>query len=436
MSKRIFARCGFSLKSVNNSHRMISWILVLLPLTVIATGCCGGTGNTVGQIEAPEGFVELFNGRDLSGWKGVMAKPYNNPLKRAELSDQADADALMRKHWHIVEGVLFFDGGGSNLATIREYGDFEMLVDWKLMHNNGDSGIYLRGLPQVQIWDPAQHKTGSGGLYNNKTHPSRPEVIADNPIGQWNTFRIKMIGEKVTVHLNDKLVVDNVTLENFLDRSQPVFTRGQIELQCHGDPICFRNIFIREIPRPKEFVSLFNGRDLTGWQGDTKGYVVEDGRIICRPGGNLYTEKQYSDFVLRFEFKLTPGANNGLGIRTPQNVDAAYFGMELQILDNSADIYKNLQPYQYHGSIYGVVAAKRGFQKPLGQWNRQEVIAKGNHIKVILNGETIVDADIEQASKDGTADGRSHPGLKHKSGYIGFLGHGSVVEFRNIYIQE
>jgi len=442
MSKRIFARCGFSLKSVNNSHRMISWILVLLPLTVIATGCCGGPGNAVGQIEAPEGFIELFNSKDLSGWKGVMAKPYNNPLKRAELSDeacaraQADADELMRKHWHIVEGVLFFDGGGSNLATIREYGDFEMLVDWKLMHNNGDSGIYLRGLPQVQIWDPAQHKTGSGGLYNNKTHPSRPEVIADNPIGQWNTFRIKMIGEKVTVHLNDKLVVDNVTLENFLDRSQPVFTRGQIELQCHGDPICFRNIFIREIPRPKEFVSLFNGRDLTGWQGDTKGYVVEDGRIICRPGGNLYTEKQYSDFVLRFEFKLTPGANNGLGIRTPQNVDAAYFGMELQILDNSADIYKNLQPYQYHGSIYGVVAAKRGFQKPLGQWNSQEVIAKGNHIKVILNGETIVDADIEQASKDGTADGRSHPGLKHKSGYIGFLGHGSVVEFRNIYIQE
>jgi len=452
MSKRIFFGCNFSLKNVNNYRQMISWILVLLPLTVIAAGCCGpmakpaagssGTGHTVSQIEAPDGFVALFNGKDLSGWKGVMAKPYNNPVKRAELSDeeyvkaQADADTLMRKHWHVVEGVLFFDGGGSNLATIREYGDFEMLVDWKLMGDNGDSGIYLRGLPQVQIWDPAQHKTGSGGLYNNKTYPSKPDVIADNPIGQWNTFRIKMIGEKVTVHLNDKLVVDNVTLENFLDRSQPVFTRGQCELQCHGDPIGFRNIYSREIPRPKEFVSLFNGRDLTGWQGDVKGYVVEDGRIICRPGGNLYTEKQYSDFSQRFEFKLTPGANNGLGIRTPQNVDAAYFGMELQILDNTAEIYKNLQPYQYHGSIYGVVAAKRGFQKPLGQWNSQEVIAKGNHIKVILNGETIVDADIEEAGKDGTVDGRSHPGLKRKSGHIGFLGHGSVVEFRNIYIQE
>jgi len=452
MSKTITTRRSFSLESVKGIRRIVCWMLVLVLPAVIAAGCCGwtvkpvasssGSSYAVSQIEAPEGFVVLFNGKDLSGWKGVMARPYNNPVKRAELSDeeyvkaQADADALMRKHWHVVEGVLFFDGGGFNLATIREYGDFEMLVDWKLMGDRGDSGIYLRGFPQVQIWDPAQHKTGSGGLYNNKTHPSKPDVVADNPIGQWNTFRIRMIGEKVTVHLNDKLVVDNVTLENFLDRSQPVFSNGQIELQCHGDPICFRNIFIREIPRPKEFISLFNGRDLTGWQGDTKGYIVEDGKIVCRPGGNLYTEKQYSDFVLRFEFKLSPGANNGLGIRTPQNVDAAYFGMELQILDNSADIYKNLHPYQYHGSIYGVAAAKRGYQKPLGQWNSQEVIAKGNHIKVILNGETIVDTDIEQASKDGTVDGRSHPGLKRKSGHIGFLGHGSVVEFRNIYIQQ
>jgi len=190
---------------------------------------------------------------------------------------------------------------------------------------------------------------------------------------------------------------------------------------------------------PRGFVSLFNGTDLTGWIGDTDGYVVEDGNIKCQPGGNLYTEKEFSDFILRFEFKLTSGANNGLGIRTRPGVNAAYDGMEIQILENTADKWKNLKPYQYHGSIYGVVPAdpaKRGVQKPVGEWNTEEVIAKGNHITVIVNGETIVDADIAEAAKDGTMDKHPHPGLFNKTGNIGFLGHGSVVEFRNIYIKE
>lgn len=390
----------------------------------------------------PAGFVALFNGKDLTGWKGLLASPNDNPIKRAQLSPealaaaQAKADAKMRKHWTVKDGVLKFDGGGYSLATIKNYQDFEMLVDWKVLHPRGDSGIYLRGTPQVQIWDPDQHKTGSGGLYNNQKNPSKPTSIADNPIGQWNRFRIKMIGQKVTVHLNGKLVVDDVVLENYWNRKLPIFPSEQIELQCHGDPIDFRNIYIREIDREEGFVSLFNGKDLTGWIGDTNGYVAEGGRILCKPGGNLYTAKQYSDFVLKFDFKLTPGANNGLGIRTPAKGDAAYQGMELQILDNTADKYKNLRPYQYHGSVYGVIPAKRGFQSPVGQWNSQTVIAKGSRITVILNGETIVDGDIKEASKDGTMDKRSHPGLLNESGHIGFLGHGSVVEFCNIRIKE
>lgn len=407
-----------------------------------------GSGHTVPRMQAvsqpkvPEGFVALFNGKDLSGWKGLLAKPNDNPIKRAKLSGkklakaQAKADKSMRKHWKVVDGVLQFDGDGFSLATIRKYEDFEMLVDWKIVHPNGDSGIYLRGSPQVQIWDPAFKKFGSGGLHNNKKNPSKPAVIADNPIGQWNTFRIKMIGDKVTVHLNDKLVVDNVTMENYWDRKQPIFPSEQIELQCHGDPIHFKNIFIREIE--EGFVSLFNGKDLTGWVGDTDGYIVEDGKIVCKPGGNLYTEKQYSDFVFRFDFKLTPGANNGLGIRTPRDVNAAYQGMEIQILENTAEKWAKLKDYQYHGSIYGVVPAKRGYLKPVGQWNSQEVIAKGKHITVKLNGKTILDADeadIDRAIKEGTMDGRSHPGLKRTTGHIGFLGHGSVVEFSNIRIK-
>ncbi|MBE0537385.1 MAG: DUF1080 domain-containing protein [Phycisphaerae bacterium] len=391
---------------------------------------------------APEGFVALFNGKDLTGWKGLLASPNDNPAKRAALDAaklkelQAKADETMRAHWSVDNGVLHFDGRGFSLATARNYADFEMLVDWRVVEPRGDSGIYLRGSPQVQIWDPQQHGVGSGGLYNNKQNPDKPLVTADNPIGTWNTFRIRMTGEKVTVYLNGLLVVDNVVLENYWDRSIPIFSSEQIELQCHGNPIDFANIFIREIPRPGEFRPLFNGRDLAGWIGDTKGYVVEDGKIVCKPGGNLYTEEQFDNFRMKFEFKLTPGANNGLGIRTPPGGDAAYVGMELQILDDTAKIYENLQPYQYHGSIYGVVPAKRGYQKPVGEWNSQEVIADGTKIKVILNGETIVDADIQPAIDNGAMDGRPHPGLKRKTGHIGFLGHGSVVEFRNIQIRR
>ena len=184
------------------------------------------------------------------------------------------------------------------------------------------------------------------------------------------------------------------------------------------------------------FVALFNNYDLTGWFGDTRGYVVEDGVMVCKPGGNLYTEKEFSDFIFRFEFKLTPGANNGLGIRAPGTGDAAYAGMELQIIDNTADMYKNLRPYQYHGSVYGIVPAKREYLKPVGEWNAEEVRASGRRITVILNGEIIVDADLDDALAHGAMDGHEHPGAKRDRGHIGFLGHGSRVEFRDMRIKE
>jgi hypothetical protein len=247
------------------------------------------------------------------------------------------------------------------------------------------------------------------------------------------------------VYLNGIKVVDDVVMENYWQRDKPIYPNGQIELQSHGSKLYFRNIFIREITNELNeqeqkdgFELMFNGEDLTGWQGNTKGYVVRDGMICVEPelgGGNLYTDRQYGDFIMRFEFKLTPGANNGLGIRTPLNVNAAYNGMELQILDNTADKYKNLKPYQYHGSIYGVVPAKRGYLKPVGDWNYQEVIAKGNRITVNLNGTTIVDADIKEAGTPKTMDAREHPGLFNKKGYIAFCGHGDKLAFRSLRIK-
>jgi hypothetical protein len=163
-------------------------------------------------------------------------------LKAAE--DKATIEAL--KHWSVVEGVITYDGKNDSLATARDYKDFELHVDWKI-GDNGDSGIYLRGSPQIQIWDPKYWKIGSGGLYNNQKNPSKPTSIADNPIGEWNRFIILMQGEKVTIYLNGVLVVQNVTLENYWDRTQPIFPTGQIELQHHGNPIFFKNVYLREL---------------------------------------------------------------------------------------------------------------------------------------------------------------------------------------------
>lgn len=226
----------------------------------------------------PEGFVALFNGKDLTGWKGLMGAPLDNPVLRAQASKEQFekstkyANGLMKQHWTVKDGILHYDGKGKSLATAKDYGDFEMMVDWKIQ-SGGDSGIYLRGTPQVQIWDPNKKPAagvGSGGLYNNFIGAHDPLKRADKPVGEWNSFWIKMVGDKVWVKLNGELVVDGVVMENYwlreleqarqkAEKSEgkgpstrpvgPMFPTGQIELQHHRSPLAFKNIYIKELPR-------------------------------------------------------------------------------------------------------------------------------------------------------------------------------------------
>ncbi len=324
--------------------------------------------NYLQTMAGQTGFVSIFNGKDLSGWQGLATDPVNKQkLTSKELKElQRFADKKLLENWSVRDNSIVFNGEGDNLCSVKEYGSFELIVDWKIT-KKGDSGIYLRGSPQVQIWNTARvevgAQVGSGGLYNNQMHESNPLVVADNPIGDWNTFHITMLGDRVTVYLNGVLVVDNVVMENYWDRSIPIFPTGSIELQAHGTNLAFRDIYVKDL-KPAEynlseeeiedgFVALFNGHDLSGWTGKNHSYKVEEGNMVIRPrkgGGNLYTEREYSDFIYRFEFKLTPGANNGLGIRTPT-----------------------------------------------------------------------------EATKNGPMDGKDHPGLKRSMGHIGYLGHGEYV---------
>ena len=409
-------------------------------------------------VKAPDGFVALFNGVDLDGWHGM---PHVDPREVAKLPEAkraaqfAEWTADARKHWSVQGGDLVNDGYGAYLTTDKDYGDIELRIDYKTVAQ-ADSGIYLRGTPQVQIWDTTKEggkhnlgaDKGSGGLWNNSPGaPGKdPLVLADRPFGEWNSLRIIQLGARTTVYLNGKLVVDDAPMENYYDRNSPLFPKGPIQLQTHGGEIRWKNIFLREIPadeankllsaRADGFHSIFDGKSTDGWKGAVDSYEIVDGAIRGKDGkgGVLYHDKELKDFVARVEFRLPPGGNNGLAIRYPGHGDAAYDGMtELQILDDTATKYDHLDPRQYCGSVYGQVPAKRGYLRPVGEWNFEEVTVKGSKIKVELNGTVIVDADLSTV-KDFMANS-PHPGKDLTSGFFGFAGHSDPVAFRNIAIK-
>ena len=413
------------------------------------------------ENSAPAGFTTLFNGQDLSGWHGmgtfdIRKLDAMTPEEREK--NRAAGIEDLNQHWKVENGELVNDGKGLYLTTDKDYGDVELYVDYKMLPQ-GDSGVYLRGTPQVQIWDytdPAKFKLGadkgSGGLWNNSPGaPGKdPLVLADKPFGEWNTFHIIQTGARTTVYLNDKLVVDHATWENYFDKQRklPLYATGPIQLQTHGSEIRWRNVFVREIPADEaneildkhndtSFETVFNGKDFDGWEGDLDNYDVIDGVIRCKAGkgGNLFTKAEYGDFAVRLEFKLPPAGNNGLAIRYPGKGHVAYDAMcELQVLDSEHPKYAKLDPRQYHGSVYGMVPAVRGYLRPTGQWNFQEVTVRGSTIKVELNGSVILDADVSQA-KDFMANS-PHPGKDLKTGRFGFAGHNDPVEFRDIRIKR
>lgn len=441
----------------------------------------------------PPGFVALFNGIDLKGWYGWGTQDpqdFRNmsPEEKLEYKKKSIYGGLLNKkgvdagdhinaHWRVDNDELVNDGKGLYLTTDKEYGDFELLVDYK-MQPLGDSGIYLRGIPQVQIWDSTEEKKfklgadrGSGGLWNNKRNEGKyPLVRTDRPFGEWNHFRIKMIGERVTVELNGEIVVQNAVMDNFFAHRKkkntgntsesisllvpPVPPRGPIQLQTHGSEIRWRNIYIREISTSEadtflrsqnesEFVELINGKDLSDWQGATDSYEVREGNIVCKPskGGDLLTKDSFGDVTVRVEFKLPTAGNNGIALRVPEGGHSAHDGMEIQIIDDDgynarlASAGKpGLKDYQHHGSLYFCVGAKQGYLRPAGEWNFEEIIICDQELTVTLNGTCILDVQLD--TLDRSKLDHVPGGLSRKEGFIGFAGHNDPVEFRSFKVKK
>ncbi|MFO1095685.1 MAG: family 16 glycoside hydrolase [Planctomycetaceae bacterium] len=427
--------------------------------TTLALAGAGDAAPT-DSSKPPDGFRAIFNSKDLTGWHGM---PHFDPRELAKLEpdarkakiDEWTADA--KQHWSVDNGELVNDGHGAYLTTDEEFGDYELLIDYKTVPL-ADSGIYLKWTPQVQIWDWREEggkwklgaDKGSGALWNNhEGDPARfPTVLADKPFGEWNSFRILQLGARTSVWLNGKEVVHHGTLENFWDRKSPLFPKGQIQLQTHGGEIRWRNIFVREIGAEEAnklltaqtgdgYKSIFNGKDLSDWQGAVDNYEVVDGNLRCKAGhgGELFTKEEYGDFQVRLEFKLPPGGNNGLIIRYPGKGQPHIDGMtELQVLDTEHEMYKKIDPRQAHGSVYGAIPAARGFLRPTGEWNFQEVTVKGHNITVELNGNVILNADCSQVKE--FMGGYDHPGITRLKGYFGFAGHNDPVEFRRVEIRK
>lgn len=408
----------------------------------------------LGKIPAA-GFA-LLPTQGLTGWTAVAAAPVGGKkLSARQLAQLRKAAAeAVAANWSAADGGLAFAGKApAAVGTEKQYENFELWLEWR---SEGEAGIGVRSMPLVRLG-------GSAGT-GLKGADKAAETVADNAPGVWNTLYMKVVDDRITLIGNGVKIAENAVMANTRTPGEAIAVQGPVELLGLEAPAAFRNLYICELPStpvyelsPEEaaqgYEVLFDGRSLHKWTGNTTNYVPLDGTIDVTASyggsGNLYTVREYGDFDLRFEFRfLREGVNNGIGIRTPMGVDAAFHGMEIQVLDHDAPIYKNLQVYQQHGSVYGVIPAERVVFGQLGTWNTMEIHAVGDRIRVTVNGRVILDGDIREACQghnvapDGskknpyTVDHRNHPGLFNEKGHLGLLGHGAGIQFRNLRVLD
>lgn len=410
----------------------------------------------------PPGFVPLFNGRDLAGWRGGDTFDHRKLLAmgRDERERQIEKWSIeLAPHWRVENGELCSSGVGWLLTTERDFGDFELLAEYQI-EARADTGIYLRGVPQVQLWDPTDRQLaaygadkGSGGLWNNPPgSPGQlPLVRADKPAGEWNAMRIQMVGARVSVWLNGRLVVDHAIMANFFDAARPVIPRGPIQLQTHGGMVRWRRLFLREIPATEanrilaergngeRYRPLWNGRDATGWKGATGAFQVFKGALRGKPGGQgtMYFDEELTDFSVRMEFITAPGGMAGLALRYPGEGDPAIRGLcKIQMLEEQFEKKGGpVEARQAHGSAYGLIAAARGYQRPTGQWNFQEVTVRGSTVRVELNGSVILDADLAKAVPAGYLRAGLEPWKVRPRGYFGLVSESAGLAIRNLELR-
>jgi hypothetical protein len=388
--------------------------------------------NSVGLLSAPSagaavkgppgGAEPIFNGTDLTGWHGRGSL---SPAALAKMPEAERKGTISRwaeeakKHWRARGGELIADGKGPALATDRDFGDVELSLECKV-GPKGQGVIFLRGGPLLPV----------------------------GPAAEWQRLKIVQIGERTTVHLGGKVMLDHSRVEVPWGSKAPLPRTGPIQLRADGGEVHWRNIIARPIGseeanailrshNAKGFEPVFNGKDFTGWAGPVDNYEVKEGAIVCRPrkGGNIYTKEVFTDFVARVEYRLPPAGNNGLAIRYPGKGQASAVAMcEVQVLDDTSPRYAKLDPRQYNGSAYGMVPAQRGYLRPVGEWNFMEVTVRGHTIRVELNGTRILDTDLSKVTK--FMHGHPHPGKDRLSGHFGFCGHSDPVAFRNIRIKR
>lgn len=424
---------------------------------------------TIFAAEPPVGFTPLFNGKDLAGWRG---RPHFDPVKEAEGTDQERADrqakwnADMAAHWKVEDGVIVNDGHGVFLTTDRDYADFEFHLEWMFPEPCGDSGIYLRGHPQVQLWDPACERDfkhgcqkGSGGLWNNPAgaEGKDPLVKADRPIGEWNTMQIRMQGDRVTVVLNDQLVVDHQPLPNYFAKGQaPLPDRGPIQIQTHGAPMHVRNVFIRELgtldgsgPGWKDlgeadFENVNCAADTWSWK---------NGLAHCtgKPVGVIRTTQPLTNFELAAEWRhLSKAGNSGFFLWAPpqafENLTPGKLpggGIEVQVLDHGyTEQYeqktgKKADWFRTDGDVFPVGSSSMKPFPPVSpngtrsfptarhsrgtpEWNQYYVRAINGEVRLWVNGHEV----------SGGAE------CVPATGFLCLESEGAPVEFRRLRIRE